>query len=73
MLVLSKRVEGGFFGLCHSDHLRGSRWHSNYNTYLLLLSILTNMAVLVTDRQIDALVYERYGLTEEEIKIMEKA
>ena len=27
--------------------------------------------IAITDRQIDALVYELYGLTEEEIKIVE--
>ena len=31
------------------------------------------LGVEATDRQIDALVYELYGLTEEEIKIVEAA
>jgi type II restriction/modification system DNA methylase subunit YeeA len=32
---------------------------------------MVKRAIESTDRQIDALVYELYGLTEEEIKIVE--
>ncbi|NPV51738.1 MAG: hypothetical protein HPY60_11170 [Candidatus Methanofastidiosum sp.] len=32
-----------------------------------------NVMIDETDRQIDALVYELYGLTEEEIKIVEES
>jgi hypothetical protein len=32
-----------------------------------------NLSIEATDRQIDALVYELYGLTKEEIKIVEGA
>jgi hypothetical protein len=34
--------------------------------------IIVKRRIDATDRQIDALVYELYGLTEEEIKIIEE-
>jgi hypothetical protein len=37
------------------------------------MSLVLESRIAATDRQIDELVYELYGLTEEEIKVVEGA
>jgi hypothetical protein len=57
---------GGFFNLFTSSEPGNEGWRTPHEKTCLQTQIAA------TDRPIDRLVYDLYGLTEEEIKIVEK-
>jgi len=48
-------------------------WEEYFNEYKEQLLLLLKAEIEKTDREIDQMVYELYGLTPEEIEIVEKA
>ena len=52
---------------------KGSRGTRDRGSDLYLCKTRCQREINATDRQIDQLVYELYGLTEKEVKILEKA
>ena len=47
-------------------------WEEYFNAYKAEINTLQNQ-ISATDKEIDQMVYELYGLTEEEIKIVENS
>ena len=73
LLVCSYRGWNSFTFLCHCEtvHFRRGNLQSANNTLVHTKSTLLQRQIAATDRQIDALVYELFGLSDEEIRLVE--